>query len=87
MEKGNILWDCITYIDNETVQRINKLGGIEAMVISHPHCYSTSLHWALVLDWKVYMPYEDLEGIITVVQRKSDGKCGLALEECQKAIG
>jgi glyoxylase-like metal-dependent hydrolase (beta-lactamase superfamily II) len=49
-DKGNVLWDCITYIDDETVQRIKDLGGIEAIVISHPHYYSTSLHWALGLQ-------------------------------------
>lgn len=63
-EKGNMLWDCITYIDDETVHRIRDLGGIEAIVISHPHYYSTSLHWAEIFNCKVYMSYEDQEWIM-----------------------
>lgn len=38
---GNILWDCITLIDGETVEWINSLGGLGAIVISHPHYYTT----------------------------------------------
>jgi hypothetical protein len=38
---GNILWDCITYLDRETVEWINELGGLAAIVISHPHYYTT----------------------------------------------
>src|ERR1700722_7804263 len=30
-EAGNILWDCISLIDNETVARIQALGGISAI--------------------------------------------------------
>jgi glyoxylase-like metal-dependent hydrolase (beta-lactamase superfamily II) len=63
-EKGNVLWDCITYIDDDTVQRIKDLGGIEAIVISHPHYFSTSLHWAQAFGCKVYLSYEDREWIM-----------------------
>lgn len=38
---GNVLWDCITFLDEETADRIETLGGIGAIVISHPHYYST----------------------------------------------
>ena len=62
--KGNILWDCITYLDDETVQRVNDLGGIEAIVISHPHYYSTCLHWAKAFNCKVYLSAEDSEWIM-----------------------
>jgi hypothetical protein len=43
---GSILWDCITNIDESTVALINKLGGIKAMAISHPHYYSTIVEWS-----------------------------------------
>lgn len=39
--QGNVLWDCITYLDEETVSRVNSQGGLSAIVISHPHYYST----------------------------------------------
>lgn len=62
--KGNILWDCVTYIDEETVARIEELGGVKAIVISHPHYYSTSLHWAEALGCKVYISAEDEEWVM-----------------------
>src|ERR1700710_195646 len=43
---GLIMWDCITYLDAETIERINGLGGLAAIIISHPHYYSTHLEWA-----------------------------------------
>ena len=43
---GNVLWDCITLIDDATVDAIQKLGGIHAIAISHPHYHSTSLEWS-----------------------------------------
>jgi len=43
---GNILWDCISYIDDETIQGLEKLGGISAIAISHPHFYSSMVEWS-----------------------------------------
>lgn len=58
---GNVLWDCITLLDPPTIDRIQKLGGLRAIVISHPHYYSTHLLWAQIFDCKVYMAEEDRE--------------------------
>jgi hypothetical protein len=44
--QGNVLWDCISLIDNETIQMIENLGGLSAIAISHPHFYSTSVEWS-----------------------------------------
>ncbi|KAG0277558.1 hypothetical protein BGZ95_005729 [Linnemannia exigua] len=45
--KGNILWDCITPIDDDTVRKIKKEhGGLKAIVISHPYCYSSLKDWS-----------------------------------------
>jgi hypothetical protein len=63
-EKGNVLWDCITYIDEDTIKAIKDLGGIAAIVISHPHYYSTSLHWAEAFGCKVYLSAEDDEWVM-----------------------
>ncbi|KAG0007017.1 hypothetical protein BGZ65_012378 [Modicella reniformis] len=48
--KGNILWDCITYIDDETVARVKAYGGLKAIVISHPHYYSSLKEWSEAFD-------------------------------------
>jgi hypothetical protein len=57
---GNVLWDCITYLDEETARRIEtELGGVQAMVVSHPHFYSAHLEWAERFGCKVYLASED----------------------------
>jgi len=40
-DQGNVLWDCITYLDEDTITWVKKQGGLSAIVISHPHYYST----------------------------------------------
>src|SRR5438874_10107071 len=37
---GNVLWDCISLIDDQTVTAVRALGGLKAIAISHPHFYS-----------------------------------------------
>ena len=45
---GNILWDCISLIDTETIETISALGGVQAMAISHPHYFSSIVVWGRV---------------------------------------
>jgi glyoxylase-like metal-dependent hydrolase (beta-lactamase superfamily II) len=58
---GNVLWDCITFLDAETVERIRGMGGLAAIVISHPHYYTTHLEWAETFGCPVYLSREDRE--------------------------
>src|SRR5262247_1990363 len=44
--EGNILWDCISLIDDATITLINGLGGLRAIAISHPHFYTTLVAWS-----------------------------------------
>src|SRR6266851_9013798 len=44
--KGNILWDCVSLIDSDTVALIKALGGISAIAISHPHYYTSMVEWS-----------------------------------------
>jgi len=43
---GNVLWDCISLIDEATVTLIKGLGGLEAIAISHPHFYTSLVEWS-----------------------------------------
>jgi len=43
---GNILWDCISLIDDQTVEAIADIGGLRAIAISHPHYYTTMIEWS-----------------------------------------
>jgi hypothetical protein len=43
---GNVLWDCISMLDDATVDTVGALGGIQAIAISHPHFYSGMVEWS-----------------------------------------
>ncbi|HWX47896.1 MAG TPA: MBL fold metallo-hydrolase [Roseomonas sp.] len=43
---GNILWDCIAFLDSTLVTVIRALGGLAGIAISHPHYYTTMLEWS-----------------------------------------
>jgi glyoxylase-like metal-dependent hydrolase (beta-lactamase superfamily II) len=44
--QGNLLWDCISLIDEATTEAVRALGGISAIAISHPHYYSSMVEWS-----------------------------------------
>lgn len=53
---GNVLWDCISLLDEETVASVKKLGGISAIAISHPHYYSSMIDWSRAFgDVPIYL--------------------------------
>ncbi|HET9374624.1 MAG TPA: hypothetical protein VFO40_06605 [Chthoniobacterales bacterium] len=56
---GNLLWDCISFLDNRTVAEVNARGGIRAIAISHPHYYSTMIEWAECFDAQIFLHAED----------------------------
>jgi ribonuclease HI/glyoxylase-like metal-dependent hydrolase (beta-lactamase superfamily II) len=47
---GNVLWDCITYLDRQTVRAVRDLGGLDAIAISHPHFYDAMTEWSAAFD-------------------------------------
>lgn len=59
--KGNVLWDIVAFIDQATVDFINEKGGLKAIVISHPHFYTTHLEWARIFKCPVYVAKDDAE--------------------------
>lgn len=63
-DHGNIMWDCITYLDDKTVEYIRQLGGLKSIVISHPHYYSTSVVWAETFGCNIYVSDYDKEFIM-----------------------
>jgi glyoxylase-like metal-dependent hydrolase (beta-lactamase superfamily II) len=56
-----MLWDLVAFIDQATIDFINQKGGIKAIVISHPHFYTTHLEWARIFKCPVYMSADDAE--------------------------
>jgi hypothetical protein len=60
---GNILWDCIPLIDDESVAAVRALGGISVIAISHPHFYSSMVEWSRAFDAPVLLCAADREWI------------------------
>lgn len=44
--EGNILWDCISFLDEATVTIIAALGGLVAIACSHPHFLASAVEWS-----------------------------------------
>ena len=44
--ESNVLWECISLLDEPTIERVKVLGGISAIAISHPHYYSAMVEWS-----------------------------------------
>jgi glyoxylase-like metal-dependent hydrolase (beta-lactamase superfamily II) len=43
---GNVLWDCVSLIDDATREAVRGLGGLAAIAVSHPHYYSSMVAWS-----------------------------------------
>jgi glyoxylase-like metal-dependent hydrolase (beta-lactamase superfamily II) len=43
---GNVLWDCVSLVDEKATEAIADLGGLKAIAISHPHYYTTCVEWS-----------------------------------------
>ena len=62
---GNVLWDCISLIDDRSVAAIEALGGVSAIAISHPHFYASVVEWSRALgDVPVYLHAADGEWVM-----------------------
>ncbi len=56
---GNVLWDCISLLDDATVEDVERRGGVAAICCSHPHFYGSCTDWAQALGAPVYIPAAD----------------------------
>jgi hypothetical protein len=67
---GNVLWDCVSLLDEPTIASIKALGGISAIAISHPHYYISMVEWSLAFgDAPIYLHAADRQWIM----RPDDG--------------
>ena len=59
-QAGNILWDCISFIDETTITILTALGGLAAIVPSHPHFFASAVEWSHAFNSvPVYVPGMD----------------------------
>jgi hypothetical protein len=60
---GNVLWDCISLLDDEARVRISELGGIDAICMSHPHFYGANVEIADAFDARILIPRADRQWV------------------------
>ena len=62
-EGFNLLWDCVSYLDDATLNELRALGGIDAIALSHPHYYSSQVEWAEAFQVPIYIHEDDKEWV------------------------
>lgn len=45
-DAGNILWECLPLVTDEAVDAIKTQGGLDRIIISHPHFYASMGEWS-----------------------------------------
>jgi glyoxylase-like metal-dependent hydrolase (beta-lactamase superfamily II) len=62
-DAGNLLWDAISHLDDETVAGLDRLGGVQAISASHPHFYGSIVEWSRAFEAPIHLPAADREWI------------------------
>jgi hypothetical protein len=60
----NILWDCVTLLDEATAREVEARGGLAGIAISHPHYYSAMVEWADRFECPIHVHADDAEWIM-----------------------
>ncbi|MDQ2776042.1 MAG: MBL fold metallo-hydrolase [Acidobacteriota bacterium] len=62
---GNMLWDCISLLDDVALAQIKSLGGVSAIAISHPHYYTCMVEWSRAFgDVDIYLHRDDAQWVM-----------------------
>jgi hypothetical protein len=61
---SNLLWDCISLVDDATAQEVDRRGGLAGIAISHPHYYSSMVEWARLFDCPIHLHAADAEWVM-----------------------
>jgi hypothetical protein len=61
---SNLLWDCISLLDDATAQEVDRRGGLAGIAISHPHYYSSMVEWAHLFDCPIHLHAADAEWVM-----------------------
>jgi hypothetical protein len=62
--KGNVLWDCISLLDDATMAIVKGLGGLFGIAISHPHYYSSMVEWAHAFAAPIHLHAGDRQWVM-----------------------
>jgi hypothetical protein len=56
---SNLLWDCVSLLDDATADAVERRGGLAGIAISHPHYYSSMVAWARRFDCPIHLHAAD----------------------------
>jgi hypothetical protein len=48
-DAGNLLWECVSLVTDAALDALKARGGVDLIVISHPHFYSAMVEWSEAL--------------------------------------
>jgi hypothetical protein len=61
----NVLWDCISLIDQAAVRVVEAQGGLGALAISHPHYYTSMVEWSRAFGGApIYLHADDRQWVM-----------------------
>ena len=59
---SHVMWECLSTVTDEAVERIETMGGVSAIAISHPHFYTAMNTWSDALGGvPIYLHSADRE--------------------------
>jgi glyoxylase-like metal-dependent hydrolase (beta-lactamase superfamily II) len=61
---GNLLWNCVSLLDDATAAEIERRGGLAAIAISHPHFFSAMVEWSRAFDAPVFVHADDRQWVM-----------------------
>ena len=63
-DAGNILWECLSVVTDDAVRSLKARGGLDRIIISHPHFYASMVEWS------------DAFGVPILLKRTATGYAG-----------
>ena len=66
---SNLMWECVSLLDDETAAEVERRGGLSGIAISHPHYYSSVAEWAQRFDCPVHLHADDADWVMRPDER------------------
>lgn len=87
--EGNLLWDCLGFIDARAIAAVRERGGLQAIAVSHPHFYGVCVEWSQAFGRApIYVPEADRRWVmrpdpaIRYWSERAEPVPGLTLIQC-----
>jgi hypothetical protein len=61
---ANLLWDCVSLLDDATAEEVERRGGLAGIAISHPHYYSSMVEWAQRFGCPIHLHAADAQWVM-----------------------